>query len=308
MGVNILSLCDGMSCCQIALDELNINTNDYYASEIDKYAIKVTQSNYPETVQLGDVTELGEEELKQLPKIDLLIAGTPCKNLSRAVINRDNYNQGLEGEESKLFYDYARILEWLKNNNNNKIKFVLENVNSMNDEDKNIITDVLNVEPIMINSKLTSAQDRKRYYWTNLHVERKPEDENIVLKDVVLTAEKVNEIERNGRKNYWYEEDFEFHGSDKRVIATLDINGHDILKRVYNLNSKAPTLTTCTGGNREKKVYQNGWCRKLTPLEYERLQNVPEGYTDCVSATRRYNMLGNGFTIGVIKHILKNLK
>ena len=306
--MNILSLFDGMSCGQIALDQLDIDVDNYYASEINKYAKKVTNQNYPNTIQLGDVKEIKDDDLDELPKIDLLIGGTPCKNLSRTVINRENYNQGLEGKKSKLFYEYVRILDYIKQNNNQDILFLLENVASMSDKDKKIITKTLGVKPIKINSNLVSAQDRKRYYWTNIKVENKPNNKNILLKDVMLSVEEVNEIEESGRKNYWYDEYFDFHGLDNKVAATLDINGHDILKRVYSPNFKCGTLTTCTGGNREKKVFQNGKCRKLTPLEYEMLQTVPENYTNYVSATRRYNMLGNGWTVDIIKYIFKHIE
>jgi len=302
--VNVLSLFDGMSSGQIALERAGVDFDNYYASEIDKYAIKVTQENYPDTIQLGDVKSIDEKVINEIGKIDLLIGGSPCQNLSKAVINRKNYNQGLDGKDSKLFYDYVRILDLIKEDNPN-VLFLLENVASMSEEDKKIITETLNVEPIMINSNLVSAQDRKRYYWTNIKVNGLPKDRGIVLEDVMLTKAEVDFRHNNSRMNFWYDEDFEYHGEDKKVIATLDINGYDILKRVYNPKGKCGTLTTCTGGNRQKKVFQDGRCRKLTPLEYERLQTVPEGYTDVkgVSNTRRYNMLGNGWTVDVIKHI-----
>lgn len=292
--MNVLSLCDGMSSGQIALDQLGIQfdgvNNKYYASEIEPSSIKITQKNYPNTIQIGDMTKLN---LNELDNIDLLLSGTPCKSLSRT--NITEYRQGLCGT-SKLFFDFVRI--------KNRIKpkyFLFENVASMSQESQEIITELLGVEPILINSNLVSAQDRDRLYWTNIPVMGLPLNKNLYLKDVIMGTVDVD-------KKYWYTQSFNFKGLDKKVSAILNINGHDILKRVYNPNFKCATLTACGGGNTQKKVFQDGKCRKLTPLEYERLQTVPEGYTDGVADTHRYNMLGNGWTVDVIVHLLKGLK
>lgn len=294
--MNVLSLFDGISSGQIALERAGIKVDKYYASEIYDKAIEITQRNYPDTIQLGDVTKIDESVLSELPKIDLMIGGTPCKNLSRTVINNPKHNQGLQGKHSSLFYDYVRIFKMVKPK-----YFLVENVESMKNEDKDIITETLGVEPIMVNSSLVSSQDRKRYYWTNIPVDKLPEDKRLVLKDIIQDADEIKD-------KYWYKQDFTYHGDDKRPVATLHINGHDILKRVYGEHQKAPTLTACRGGNHQKKVFQNGKCRKLTPLEYERLQTVPERYTEGVADTHRYNMLGDGWTVDVIAHIFKGLK
>lgn len=290
--MNVLSLFDGMSCGQIALERVGVKVNKYYASEINEKSIEITMKNYPNTIQLGDITQLDVSGLE----VNLLIGGSPCQNLSRTVINNIKHNQGLKGEKSSLFYDYVRILTETKPK-----YFLFENVESMRNEDKDIITETLGVEPIMINSCLVSAQDRKRYYWTNIPNVTQPEDKELLLKDIVVPAKEVPD-------KYWYKQEFTYHGDDKRPIATLHIKGHDILKRVYGLNQKAPTLTACRGGNLQKKVLQNGKPRKLTPTEYERLQTVPEGYTEGVADTHRYNMLGDGWTVDVIAHILSGLK
>ena len=295
-----------MSCGQIALDELNIDVKNYYASEINKYAIKVTQHNYPNTKQIGDIKKLTKEKLDKLPKIDLIIGGSPCQNLSPAVISRNNYNQGLKGEKSSLFYEFVRIFDLVKKKNPD-FKFLFENVAGMSNKDEQIISKTLEVEPLMIDSNLFSAQNRKRYYWTNLEVDDFPKKSDKVLEDIILSPEEV-EKEDTGRMKVWYEKDFERINQSGNVAALLDINGHDILKRVYKKNHKCATLTTCGGGNTQKKIIHEGRVRKLLPIEYERLQNVPDNYTDKVSNTRRYNMLGNGWTVGVIKHILKSLK
>jgi len=294
-----------MSCGQIALDELNIDVKNYYASEINKYAIKVTQHNYPNTKQIGDIKKLTKEKLDKLPKIDLIIGGSPCQNLSPAVISRNNYNQGLKGEKSSLFYEFVRIFDLVKKKNPD-FKFLFENVAGMSNKDEQIISKTLEVEPLMIDSNLFSAQNRKRYYWTNLEVDDFPKKSDKVLEDIILSPEEV-EKEDTGRMKVWYEKDFERINQSGNVAALLDINGHDILKRVYKKNHKCATLTTCGGGNTQKKIIHEVRVRKLLPIEYERLQNVPDNYTDKVSNTRRYNMLGNGWTVGVIKHIVKRI-
>lgn len=292
--INVLNLFDGMSCCQIALDRAGIYVNTYYASEIDPHSIKITQKNYPNTIQLGDVTKLRGKELAKIGGVDFLSGGSPCNNLSRTVINNSEHNQGLKGEKSKLFDEYVRI-----KNEVSPTYFLYENVASMKNEDRDVITDRLQVEPIMMDSTLLTAQDRKRYYWTNIPNVMQPEDKGIVLKDIMM--DEVDET-------YYYDQTFYFHGWDKKVIATLHVKGHDILKRIYNPNDKCGTLTACRGGYKQKKVYHNGRARKLTPLEYERLQTVPEGYTEGVADGHRYNMLGDGWTVDVIVHILQGLK
>lgn len=292
-GINVLSLFDGMSCGRIALERAGIKVDKYFASEIDKDAIFITKKNYPDTNHIGDVVKV---DVSELPKIDLLIGGSPCQNLSLAVVNNIKHNKGLEGEKSGLFYEYLRVLTDAKPTN-----FLLENVGSMRNKDRDIITEALGVEPIHIDSNLFSAQDRSRYYWTNIPVDLNIVDKGEVLRDIVLPSDEVP-------SNFWYDKEFTYNGDDKKVQATLHINGHDILKRVNNLNGKSATLTCCRGGNLQKKVFQDGRCRKLTPLEYERLQTVPDNYTEGVSNSQRYNMLGNGWTVDVIAHIFKNLK
>ena len=290
--MNVLSLCDGMSCGQIAAERAGIKIENYYASEIADYSIKTTQKNYPKTIQIGDMTKLTKDKLDKFKGIGLLLSGTPCKSLS--ITNTKEHAKGLDGS-SKLFYDFIDIKQYVKPE-----YFLFENVASMSEENKKIITELLEVEPIAINSNLVSAQDRERLYWTNIPVEQQPKDKGIYLKDIMLKSDEVEE-------KYWYKQSFEFKGLDKKVCAILDIKGHDIMKRVYSPNFKCATLTACRGGNLQKKVYQDGRCRKLTPLEYERLQTVPEGYTEGVSMTNRYNMLGDGWTVDVISHILKGI-
>ena len=300
MGINVLSLCDGMSCGQIALKELNIDVDNYYASEIDKNAIKVTQDNFPNTIQLGDVIALSEDEktLKELPKIDLIMFGFPCRSLSNATAGRKEYNNGLKGV-SGIFYNCLKIMNWLKVNNNYDIKFLIENVNSNNKKDLNIVSELVGAAPVLINSNLFSAQDRERLYWTNIEIDPLPISCDKVLKDI---------MDKDVKEEYFYKQDFIYHGDEKKVCATLNIKGHDILKRVNNKEFKSPTLTSCRGGNTQKKVFDNGKCRKLTENEYRKLQTIPDWYIMNVAKSHIYNMCGDGWTIEVIKHILKNLK
>lgn len=223
--------------------------------------------------------------------VDLLLGGSPCQGFSKTVSNNINF----EHEGSRLFFEYAKALKKLKPK-----YFLLENV-PMEKWCQDTISEYMGVEPITINSNLVSAQDRERLYWTNIKGITQPKDKGITLADILQPANEVDE-------KYWYNVPFDYHGENAKVCATLHINGHDILKRVNNPAYKSATLTACRGGNLQKKVYQDGRCRKLTPLEYERLQTVPEGYTKDISDSQRYNTLGNGWTVDVIAHILSYIR
>lgn len=285
--LRVLSLFDGISCGQVALERAGIPVEVYYASEIEPNAIKVTQKNYPNTIQLGDVTNIDFTQF--IGKIDLLIGGSPCQSLS---ITQSKTRQNLDGK-SKLFFEYLRAFETIKPK-----YFLLENVASMTDECKKVITSLIGVEPLFIDSNCFSAQDRPRLYWTNLPVDTsKLKESSLCLFDI---------MEKNVSEKYFYKCNFDYLG-DKKVSAILHINGHDILKRVHSPNFKSHTLTTCGGGNTQKKVMDNGKPRKLTPLEYERLQTLPDNYTDCVANSHRYTTCGNGWTVDVIAYILKHI-
>jgi len=291
--MNVLSLFDGISCGMVAFEKAGIKVNDYIASEVDKNAEIISRKNYPEIIRLGDITKITEEMLDSLGKIDAVIGGSPCQDLSVYKFDRGDA-KGLEGNKSSLFYHYERIVKYLKPK-----FFILENV-PMLKEWEDVISDLLEVKPIKIDSGLVCAADRKRLYWTNIQGVTIPEDKGIYLKDIIIPAEQVDE-------KYWYNKPFAYNGDDKKVQCTLEMNGHRHMKEVYNLNGKSSTLTTCGGGNLQKKVYQDGRCRKLTPLEYERLQTLPDGYTDGVADSHRYNTIGNGWTVDVIAHILSFL-
>tara|TARA_R100001594_G_scaffold68997_1_gene103363 strand:- start:16504 stop:17925 length:1422 start_codon:yes stop_codon:yes gene_type:complete len=472
--MNVLSLFDGMSCGRLALDRLGIKVDKYYASEIDKYAIQVASANYPDTIQIGDVCDVKGEDY---PNIDLILGGSPCQGFSFA-----GHQLAFDDPRSALFFEFVRVLKEV-----NPKYFLLENV-KMKKEFLDIISDQVGVEPILINSSLLSAQNRQRYYWTNIPGVEQPEDRGLVLKDILETEadeRPTKDTERNRRhhktpeqksltmtatmykgagnngmtlvpmvdkipdksetiKSQYYKSskaNFErkgtFHATgvplDKpKRVGTANIKGHDIKKRVYSGEGKSPsiiadsgtvpkietkpqrvgkikkggqgdrvysdegksiTLSAESGGTagkgnmlirvvkggafrgraydkdgkrmdrdgssvahktkqmlelrqddksnalttvqkdtlvveseiREKsKTVRSGgrgsydrhewdsvdemhW-RKLTPLECERLQTVPDNYTNHVSNTQRYKMLGNGWTIEVIAHILKGIQ
>lgn len=336
--MNVLSLFDGMSCGQIALERAGINVRKYYASELDKYAITVTQANYPDTIQLGDVTKWREWDI-DWAGIDLLIGGSPCQGFSFA-----GKQLAFDDPRSKLFFVYVDILNHIKKHNPN-VKFLLENVR-MKKEFLDVISEQLGVQPVFINSALVSAQNRQRYYWANWEFGQ-PEDKGIVLADIL--EETNNELRPCERIK---------EGNEGHIANATDIKGMDCIKRVYGQDGKAPTLTTMGGGHREPKVLinesrrqlvfdkpvrsgiinkggqgdriysrygkaisigaQSGGSagngnllvgspksyRKLTPIECERLQTVSDNYSAHVSNTQRYKMLGNGFTVDVISHIL----
>lgn len=291
--MRVLSLFDGISCGMVALERAGVEVEEYIAYEIDKYAIKISKNNYPKTKHKGNVVGA---DFTDYEGVELLIGGSPCQDLSNYKYYKNDV-KGLEGEKSNLFYQFVRALKEVKPK-----FFLLENVYSMEKKWVDVISQELGVEPIMINSSSVCAAERKRLYWTNIPNITEINDKGIMLKDIVLPPDEVE-------KKYWYDKSFVYHGDDKKVQCTLDMKGHRSMKEVYNLKGKCNTLL-CDGdgGHRQKKVFQNGKCRKLTPLEYERLQTLPDDYTDVVSDSRRYTAIGNGWTVDVIAHIFKGLK
>lgn len=284
--MDVLSLFDGISCGMVAAERAGLKIDNYYAYEIDQNAIKISKKNYPSIVHCGDVIT---EDFTKYKGIDLIIGGSPCQSLSVITgANRTN----LDGK-SRLFFEFARALK-----ESCPKYFLFENVASMNEESKHIISKCLRCEPVYINSENFSAQNRPRLYWTNIPLNNEINICNDVLKDI---------LEDSVDEKYFYNCGYDFHGEDKHVVATLKVNTHERLKRVYSKNFKCPTLTCVHGGYQQKKVYINGRCRKLTPVEYERLQTLPDNYTAGVSDTARYTAVGNGWTVDVIAYILKNI-
>ena len=266
--MKVLSLFDGMSCGQIAIGRAGIPVEKYYAAEIDKHAIKVTQHNYPDTIQLGDVQDIDGQEYD----IDLLLGGSPCQGFSFA---GKQFN--FEDPRSKLFFEYVRILE-----ESDPAYFLLENV-KMKQEYQNIISDMLGVQPIKINSSLVSAQSRERLYWSNIPGIEQPTDKNICLSDII---------------------EQECIGGAKRARYINGVSGKTYQKIELRTDDKANAMTTV---KKNSMVSVNNVLRNLHIDEAEQLQTVPINYSSCVSNTQRYKMLGNGWTVDVIAHILKPL-
>ncbi len=308
--MRVLSLFDGMACGYEALVRAGIPIDAYYASEIDKYAIQIAKKNHPDIIELGDVNDFGNRPIEP----DMIIGGSPCQWFSIAgkMLN-------FEDPRSKLFFKFVQAVKWFKPK-----YFLLENV-KMKKEWVDIISRELWVLPIEIDSALVSAQSRKRLYWTNIPWITQPEDRGILLRDIL--EEKVDE------KYYFSKERWD------RIINWK----YDIVKRTEDVNWKCATLTTVGGWNHEKKIFMpcgtqysssdNFWnsfwsqkwytlrascpnwiiedigiVRKLTPIECERLQTLEDNYTEWVSDSQRYKMLGNGWTVDVISHIFKHLK
>jgi len=371
--MNVLSFFDGMSCGRIALERAGIRVDNYFAAEIDKYAIKVSKYNYPDIIQLGDVCNI---KANQLPKIDLFMGGSPCQGFSFAG-RQLNFND----PRSKLFFEYNRVLKEILLLNPD-VKFLLENV-VMKKEYQNVISSYLGVQPIMINSALVSAQNRKRLYWTNISGIQQPNDKGIILENILqedifdrfsvtkntnpsgrgmngvihlisnkapcLTTNKgegvkIGVLEKKsltlcagyannpnlndylvkrikqmvpvlvGRinssqdgkivspfgKSYCHTAG---NGNVPKVAIEQRSRGNN--KGGFHYN-KSPTLTS-NSWQENNKLTNGLYYRKLTPIECERLQTIPDNYTQCVSNSQRYKMLGNGWTIDVIVGFFKKL-
>lgn len=266
--MNVLSLFDGMSGGQIALNKANISYDNYFASEIDKYAISVAQKNYPNTKQLGSIVDL---DTSTLPKIDLLFGGSPCQSFSRV-----GDGTGFDGK-SKLFFEFIRVLEETKPK-----YFLLENV-VMKKEWQDVISNLLGVQPIKINSSTLSAQSRPRLYWTNIPNITQPKNLNLTVEDVIqctFSADYPNYLDNN------------FGGRTRKSLVR---NSKDIASCLTASMYKGQISSFIK--NDKDEIY------KFTPSDCEILQTVPLGYTDSVSNTQRFKMLGNGWTIDVIAHI-----
>jgi len=272
--MNVLSLFDGMSCGQIALNKVGIEYENYFASEIEEASIKVTQYNYPKTIQLGSVLNVKGIDL---PKIDLLFGGSPCQSFSNA-----GKGEGFGGSSS-LFWEYVRILKEVK-----PTYFLLENV-KMKKEWKGIISEALGVQPIEINSSLLSAQNRPRLYWTNIPNVILPIDKGLLFKDVLNDSYEFKPLTK------WF---FSKWGDKQKIDTLKTINAE-----------KSFCLTT--NKSHSKNYYLNidkNMARMLERDEVERLQTIPNGYTNTVSKTDAHKMIGNGWTVDVIAHIFSFLK
>ena len=256
--MNVLSLFDGMSCGRIALERSGISVTNYYASEIDKWATKVSDANYPDIIRLGDVTKWNDWDI-DWSSIDLIIAGSPCQGFSFA-----GKQMAFDDPRSALFFTFLDILNTIKKHNPN-VRFMLENVR-MKKEHSDVITQNLGVEPVTINSDVFVQQNRIRQYWFNWDCKEFPERPNW-----------------DGEFYQWRRTYFRKNesGVSPCLTANMGTGGHNVPLKSKNLEDK------------------------LSPVECERLQGVPDNYTNHVSNTQRYKMLGNGWTVDVIAHIFK---
>lgn len=276
--MKVLSLCDGMSVAHIALDKVGIPVEEYYAAEIKKIAIKVTKDNYPDTIHIGDVNKVSykdgvlytENGDFTVGHIDLMVFGSPCQSFSIAM--KTDMRVGLEDKErSGLFLECYRILKEV-----NPTWFLLENVASMKQSDRDILTKFMGVEPIRINSKLVGPALRDRYYWTNIPGITQPEDKGISLQSI-LTSGHTDRLKARA-----------LLVSDSRPLATKE--------RMVHRYKKFGTIIWEEPGNDESVRY-------LNQIELERCQTVPEGYTKCLTRNEAADVLGDGFTADVIAHI-----
>lgn len=275
--MNVLSLFDGISCGQVALQRAGLVVNDYFASEIDKHAIAVTMKNFSNTTQMGDVSEIRGEVL---PRIDLLIGGSPCQSIS-GLGKRD----GLAGK-SGLFYEYLRLKE-----ETSPAYFLLENVVG-NRKSIDEISKCLGVEPVLIDSKDFSAQNRKRFYWTNIEIKPyvKCQTTLIEILDEELKSTSVL--------------------TEARLKWLLSEKGQNSVKKKYTSIDpiKAQCLTARSDASwNSNYVTRDGVLTKLSCEEYEKLQTLPVGYTSSARTSERYKMIGNAWTVDVIAHILKGI-
>lgn len=314
--MNILSLFDGISSGMVALERAGIKVDKYYASEIDNSAIEISSKNYPNIIQLGDITKIDETILNGLEKIDLILAGSPCQGFSRQG-NCLNF----EHPQSKLFFDFVKILSWIRENNNPNVKFLLENV-EMKKEWRDVITGYVGVQPMDINSKLMSAQNRPRTYWTNIENVDIPHDSNVLLKDILLYFDNKNLKFYNGiyiDKSLNEKEISLIEYTDGVLrIKQATKNGYIIANDGDGINLSFPTSKTRRGRVINKKsstldkscnvcVYYDGIIRRLTIDELERLQTLPSGYTEGVAESHRRAAIGNGWTVDIITYILSKL-
>lgn len=316
-GINVLSLFDGMSCGQIALREAGIKVNKYFASEIDKHAIAQTQHNFQDTVQLGSVTGVRAADL---PHIDLLIGGSPCQGFSFAG-KQLNFND----PRSVLFFEYVRILREIQEYNPG-VLFLLENVR-MRSECEQVITEQLGLAPVVINSALVSAQNRVRLYWTNIRTREEanlfdtkiftdipqPEDRGIfireILEDDVPESYQYSEARKRKllghRKRHYEANNLVLTREVVQLNPSTESNGRQPYQqnRVYSVDGISPSICSSHAGQAPIILTADEVLRCFTPTECARLQTIPDWYEWKCSKTKIYQMLGNGWTVEVIKHI-----
>lgn len=295
--INVLSLFDGISCGQVALERAGIKVANYFASEIDRYAIKVTQHNYPNTIQLGDVTKVSN---KDLPKIDLLIGGSPCQGFS-------TLGSGLNFEDprSLLFFEYVRLLEELKPK-----YFLLENVR-MKKKWKDEISRHLGVEPVFLNSLKTSTQRRPRYFWANFPISE-PEEKKIELSSLLEEKEKDGKPWRTARARGLYVHENQFFKEKPKNFngKTVQCLFVTTLDKSYCLTTteKDTLLTTLPEGIYPDYKNKGLPFRNYTPVERVRIMSLPDNYCEVISKNQILEVTGNGWEVNMITHVFNCMK
>jgi len=311
--MNILSLFDGVSCGQVASERVGFKIDNYFASEIESNPMKATQDNYPNTIQLGDINKV---DLGKLPRIDLILAGSPCQGFSRG-------GKGLNFDDPRscLFFKFIDILNEIRSNNNPDVKFLLENV-EMKKEWRDVITEYIGVEPIAINSVLLIPQSRPRTYWTNIEGVVAPESNGMKLKDILENVDTSSYIDYKELK-------IDPSISEKSMKLIDNVNGEIRISQATKLgyivaengdgiNLGFPTSKTrrgrvlkgkssCLDCSCNIQVYINGVIRNLTINELEKLQTLPVSYTKILPEAARKKAIGNGWTVDVIVWILSFL-
>ena len=276
--MKVLSLCDGMSIAHIALDKIGMHVDKYFAAEIKPIALKVTKENYPNTIHIGDVNKVRykggilytENGNYNVGKIDLMVFGSPCQSFSIAM--KTDMRVGLKDKtRSGLFLECYRILQEV-----NPTWFLLENVASMKNEDRDFLTECMGVEPIRINSKLVCAALRDRYYWTNIEGITQPEDKGITLQSILTSG--------------WTDRE------KARALLVSDSRPLVDKQKMLHRYKKFTTIVWEEKGNDDSIRY-------LNQTELERCQTVPEGYTKCLTRNEAADVLGDAFTVDVIAHI-----
>ena len=306
--MNVLSLFDGISAGRVALERAEIKVDKYYASEIDKYAIKVTMNNYPDTIQIGNVYDI---DYSKLENIDIVIGGSPCTHWSIAKKDRETTSEGIGFD---LFMQFVTAIK--------KVKpkfFLYENNFSIHKDIKQAISEKLGVQPIMINSALVSGQQRKREYWTNIPNITQPKDRGILLKDILESGVPYQEKSHVLTASYNCAVIWNSLERGQRSMIAEPVRIGQIGKggqgdRIYSVYGKSVCLSANGGGRGAKTgLYKidlpdgDYAIRKLTPIECERLQTFKDDYTSGISNTQRYKCLGNSWTVDIIAHILKGM-
>jgi DNA (cytosine-5)-methyltransferase 3A len=300
--INVLSLFDGISCGQVALERAGMDVNKYFASEIDKHAIKVTQSNYPNTIQIGDVTKVKGTDL---PNIDLLMGGSPCQGFSFS-----GKQLNFDDPRSKLFFEFVRLIEEVKPK-----YWLLENV-VMKQEYQDVISQHLGVEPVKYNSSLTSAQNRVRLYWANFDI-TEPTDQGIKLEDVLEHTEMIGPSAIRGRRlnkatilGRRLDKRGKRQDYDKTVPITqcLEVRATNRDKsNCLTTVAKDTVLTTMEIGRHPDAFNRKLPYRNYTKIERCRLMNLPDNYCDEISLNQTIKATGNGWEVGMITHIFKSM-